>query len=148
MKSIFEQTTRYELINRINSINTNDTAHWGKMNLYQMLAHCTMWDKMIWGKIKVPRMFIGRVFGKIALKAVLKNDRAIRKNSPGSPALFIKEKDGDAAMQKIAWINSIMAYEHYNNANFIHPFFGAMTREQIGLFVYKHADHHLRQFGA
>jgi predicted lipase len=149
MKSIFNKTTRDELIVRINSLNDNNNiALWGKMNLFQMLKHCTLWDEMILGKIKVKRMFLGRIFGKIALKEVLKNDNPLGKNSPTSSELMINEKSGDIALQKKALINSINEYEHFNNQDFIHPFFGTMTKEQIGFFVYKHSDHHLRQFGA
>lgn len=32
--------------------------------------------------------------------------------------------------------------------DFMHPFFGKITREQIGYLAYKHDDHHLRQFNA
>jgi hypothetical protein len=39
-------------------------------------------------------------------------------------------------------------YEHYSNPDFIHDFFGRMTREQVGQLAYKHTDHHLRPFGA
>jgi hypothetical protein len=149
MKSIFNKTTRDELIVRINSLNDNNNiALWGKMNLFQMLKHCTLWDEMILGKIKVKRMFLGRIFGKIALKGVLKNDDPLGKNSPTSSELMINEKSGDIVLQKIALINRINEYEHFNNQDFIHPFFGTMTKEQIGFFVYKHSDHHLRQFGA
>jgi hypothetical protein len=38
-------------------------------------------------------------------------------------------------------------YAHYANPSFFHTFFGKMTKEQVGQLVYKHADHHLRQFG-
>jgi len=48
--------------------------------------------------------------------------------------------------QKKTWIQLISAYEHFSNPGFIHDFFGTMTTEQIGIFAYKHADHHLRQF--
>ena len=42
----------------------------------------------------------------------------------------------------------IEEYEHYSNPDFIHDFFGKMTKEQIGLLAYKHTDHHLRQFNS
>jgi len=45
-------------------------------------------------------------------------------------------------------VKRIEQYADYNNPKFIHPFFGPMTKEQIGFFAYKHSDHHLRQFGA
>ncbi|WP_448634870.1 DUF1569 domain-containing protein [Pedobacter panaciterrae] len=43
-------------------------------------------------------------------------------------------------------MNLIADFENFSNDKFIHDFFGKMTREQIGIFVYKHSDHHLRQF--
>ena len=65
MKTLFDKTTRDELINRINTINENSTAQWGKMNVYQMLKHCTLWQEMILGKKKYKQPFIGRLFGKM-----------------------------------------------------------------------------------
>ncbi|HLW39010.1 MAG TPA: hypothetical protein VKX31_01370 [Brumimicrobium sp.] len=41
----------------------------------------------------------------------------------------------------------IKEYESYQNPNFVHDFFGEMTNEEIGILIYKHCDHHLRQFG-
>jgi inhibitor of KinA sporulation pathway (predicted exonuclease) len=58
MKTIFN-TTREELINRINSLNTNSKAQWGKMDVYQMLKNCTFWDEMMQSKQNHKRMFIG-----------------------------------------------------------------------------------------
>ena len=43
---------------------------------------------------------------------------------------------------------ALNAYEHFNVTGFVHWFFGKMTREQIGQLVYKHTDHHLRQFNS
>lgn len=50
-------------------------------------------------------------------------------------------------LQKKSWIENVQAYANYSNPRFVHDFFGKMTDEQIGIFAYKHADHHLRQFG-
>ena len=91
-------------------------------------------------------MFFGRLFGKLALKNVLKNDKPLGRNSPTAPELVIKEKTGDFALQKAAWIKRINEYKYFDNPHFVHPFFGTMTKEQVGQFVYKHHDHHLRQF--
>jgi hypothetical protein len=40
------------------------------------------------------------------------------------------------------------AYANYSNNNFTHWFFGKMTKDQVEYFVYKHTDHHLRQFNS
>ena len=147
MKTVFDNVSRAELLERLNSLNENCKAQWGKMNVYQMMKHCTKWDDMMLGNIKVERMFLGRLFGKAALKNVLKNENDLRKNSPSAPELVIKEKAGDITLLKTEWIKRILQYEHFDHLNFVHPFFGNMTREQVGQLAYKHNDHHLRQFG-
>jgi hypothetical protein len=150
MKSIFSPSTRAELITRINTLSENSKAQWGKMNIYQMLQHCTLWDEWIQSDKKNKQAFIGRLFGKIALKSVLKDDKPLGKNTPTLPELRInklKEKV-DIAAEKAKWIALINQYEHFSNPDFIHSFFGKMTKEQIGYMAYKHTDHHLRQFNS
>ena len=147
MKSIFEKAIRDELISRVDALGDNSGAVWGKMNVYQMVRHCRLWDEMILRNDTHPRVLAGRIFGKMALKSVLKDEAPLRKNTPTVPALIISG-DGDLVIEKGKWTARIKDYGGYNHSSFNHPFFGTMTREQIGYLVYKHADHHLRQFGA
>lgn len=148
MKTIFDKTTRDDLIARINTLNENSTAQWGKMNIYQMLKHCTLWEEMITGKVTCKRSFIGRIFGKMALKGLIRNDKPLTRNTPSAPELIVKERGGDLAAEKAKWIAFVEGHAHFTNPNFVHPFFGKMTREQIGYLAYKHMDHHLRQFNS
>ncbi|HTJ52415.1 MAG TPA: DUF1569 domain-containing protein [Cyclobacteriaceae bacterium] len=148
MKTIFDKTTRDELINRINTLTENSTAQWGKMNIYQMLKHCTLWQEMILGRVKCKRVFIGRLLGKMALKSSLKDDKPMMRNAITSPELKVKEVDGDIASEKAKWIALIEEHAHFSNPEFVHPFFGRMTKEQVGYHTYKHTDHHLRQFNS
>jgi hypothetical protein len=147
MKSLLDEHVREELAARIDSLHENCSTQWGKMNVYQMLWHCSKWNEMMLGKKKVKQMFLGRLFGRSALKTVLKDDAILGRNSPTASELLAKEKTGDIALQKIALIKEINEYAYFNVANSYHPFFGAMTKEQVGQFAYKHLDHHLRQFG-
>lgn len=39
MKTIFDQGTREQLINRVAQINENNKAQWGIMNVNQMVSH-------------------------------------------------------------------------------------------------------------
>src|SRR5258706_1023820 len=103
MKTIFDKTTRDELINRINTLNENSTAQWGRMTSYQMLKHCRMWEEMIAGKKKYKRVFIGRLFGKMVLKNMLKDERPLMRNTPTIPELKIIE-DGDVSSERTKWI--------------------------------------------
>lgn len=148
MKTIFDKTTRDELIARINLLNENSKAQWGKMNIYQMLKHCTLWDGWILGKGEYiyKQVILGRIFGKMALKDMIKNENPLRQNVPTLAELKVIEKNGDVVSEKMKWISLIESYAHYSNPGFIHSFFGKMTEEQIGYLAYKHTDHHLRQF--
>ena len=150
MKSVFEKSTREELIGRIESLNENTIAQWGKMNVYQMAKHCTIWNEWVLGKkhFNYKQDFLGRIFGKMALESSIKDDTPMKKNMPAGRDFTVKEKNGNFELQKKNWIELIAEYEHFSNANFIHDFFGKMTIEQIGIFAYKHTDHHLRQFSA
>jgi hypothetical protein len=147
MKTIFDKTTRDDLIRRIGTVNESSTAQWGKMNIYQMVKHCALFEEMALGKKRYERVFAGRLFGKIALKKVLKDDAPLTRNTPTLAELRIKG-DGDVSAEKAEWISLLGEYEHFNNPGFMHPFFGKITKEQIGYLAYKHADHHLRQFNS
>jgi hypothetical protein len=147
MKTIFDNRTKDELIAKVNSVNENCNAQWGKMNVFQMLKHCAKWNDMMLGKIQVKRIFAGRLFGRLALKSVLKDDAPLRKSTPTAPELVFKDDTGEIPLLKTRLIQTICEYENFYNPDFIHPYFGKMTKEQVGQFVYKHHDHHLRQFG-
>ncbi|MEO7524204.1 MAG: DUF1569 domain-containing protein [Ferruginibacter sp.] len=146
MKSVLEKATRLELITRINNIHENAERRWGQMNVSQMLRHCIKCEEMYLGERKYKRVFLGRLFGKIALKRFLKDDTPLKQNEPSAPGFKITETNGDVDTEKKDWATLIESYSHYSNTHFVHWFFGNMTKDEVGQFVYKHSDHHLRQF--
>lgn len=146
MKSIFDESTRNELLERIKLLDENSKAQWGTMNIYQMLKHCNLCEEMYLGKTAYKRAFIGRLFGRIGLNSLLKDESPIKPNSPTSNAFKITEVSGDVLAEKNKWLDQIREYGTSQQDGIQHWFFGKMTKEQIGYFVYKHTDHHLRQF--
>jgi len=150
MKSIFDESNRDTLIKRIRTVNEQNSSQWGKMNVYQMLKHCTIWEEWIQGKNKptYKQELLGFIFGKLALKSMIKDDKPFKRNVPTSAHFKVKELLGDLESEKKKWISLIEGYENYSNPGFVHDFFGKMTKEQIGILAYKHSDHHLRQFNA
>ncbi|PRD47599.1 hypothetical protein [Sphingobacterium haloxyli] len=149
METIFDKDVRGQLIDRIGQINEFQKPEWGKMNLIQMLKHNTYWNRWILGKDNhsYKQVFLGKLFGKIALKRMIKNGKPFDKNIPTSDQFKVKESTGDIESEKADWILLINEYETFSHPEFIHDFFGKMTNEHIGILVYKHTDHHLRQFG-
>src|ERR1700761_9651892 len=100
MKTVFDQTTRDELTGRISMLNEDSKAVWGKMNVYQALKHCTLWDEWIQSDKNNKQAFIGRLFGKMALKKILKDDSPLARNTPTLSEFKIKETTGDIASEK------------------------------------------------
>lgn len=148
MKSILDTQTQQEVIERIRSLSAHSQAQWGKMNVFQMLEHCALCEDMYQSTIQVKRSLIGRLIGGMILKQVLKDEKPFSKNSPTGKELMASKQTGDLELLKTEWINRINQYQQYQVSNFVHPFFGPLTREQVGYLDYKHIDHHLRQFGA
>ena len=129
-------------------LNENSTAQWGRMNIYQMLKHCVLCEEMYLGKTKYKRVFIGRLFGRIGLRNLMKDETPLQRNAPTSNAFKVTEEKGNVNAEKMKWMSLMEEYANYSNDGLVHWFFGKMTKEQVGYFVYKHTDHHLRQFNS
>lgn len=150
MKTIFDTQNRAEIISRIAKITADNQSQWGKMNVFQMLQHNVLWNEWILGKDDTPnkQTFWGKIFGKMALRKMIKYEKPFDRNIPTSNQHKPAVESGNLEEEKQKWISLTEDYASYQNPDFIHDFFGKMTKEEIGILVYKHCDHHLRQFGA
>jgi len=149
MKSIFDEEVRIELIARIDSLQPGTKAQWGTMTAEQMVRHCILTEEYYRGKIAVKRSFLGRILGRIAINAILKDDRTtFRKNSMTAPQFKVTNSVNHFEDNKQKWQALIEQYKDFNSKYFTHWFFGKMTRDELGKFIYKHSDHHLNQFGS
>ena len=149
MKSIFNKTDQNEIIERIDKLDHNSKAGWGKMSVAQMAKHCTLCEAYYLGNAAVKRAFLGRIIGKRALNGILKpGNTMLQKNAPTLPAFLVTGQVDDLEGQKQTWKSLIERYNSYSAEYFTHWFFGKMTREQLGQFIYIHCNHHLTQFGA
>jgi len=145
MKTIFNEADKNEILQRIEKLTPESKALWGKMNVSQMLAHCAKGIEMATGELKTkssPMQFIGR---RIKKKVIYSND-PFRKNSPTAQELTIADPQ-EFSQGKVNFIATIKKLTSETTKAEKHPFFGKMTSEEWGIINYKHADHHLRQFG-
>ncbi len=146
MKSVLDEEIRAGLINRINLLRENSKPKWGKMNVDQMIRHCILWNELSMGRIKSKQTFLGILFGKLALRRLLKDEKPVPQNMPTLPFLIIKDHAGNLESSKQKLIEQLNEYGQPDDHSIIHPFFGKMDKDQIGKLAYKHTDHHLRQF--
>jgi len=145
MKTILDTQTAREVVARINQLNKDSKPLWGKMSIYQMLRHCAMWEEMLLERRIYKQAFIGKIFGRIALKNML-SDKPVKQNMPTVPSFRITD-EGNVEAEKQRWVALIGEHGHRINTGFMHPFFGRLTADEAGRLAYKHVDHHLRQFG-
>lgn len=147
MKSLLEPATAQEMIRRIEQLTPATQARWGKMNVAQMMAHCSYALELYLTGKTLKRPLLGVLFGGIAKKRMLANKPWAR-NLPTAKEL-IPAADSEFEKEKTNLIEciSLFVVKGAKLTPIPHPFFGKMTTADWGLHQYKHLDHHLTQFG-
>lgn len=150
MKTLFEPAVVEEVKARLGTVHLDSPRQWGKMNVAQAVAHCANSMEMAVGDLRPPRVMIGRILGPLIRRVALGNERPMERNSPTAPELRISdERDLDAERERLlALIDRFSAGGAAQCTTHPHTFFGRLTPEQWAELMYKHLDHHLRQFGA
>ena len=131
MKTIFDKTTRDELIARINTPHENCSAQSGKMNIYEKLEDATLYEAMLLSTKKFKRMYLGHFFGKMALKELIDNDNPIKRNLSTFPEIKITISIADIAGKKRKWIEQLEEHENSSAAHVVHRFSGVLIGEKI-----------------
>ncbi|HEX8453214.1 MAG TPA: DUF1569 domain-containing protein [Longimicrobium sp.] len=150
MKNLFEPARAAEVKERLLGLRADSVREWGKMSPAQAMAHCAIGMEMALGDTRPPRMLAGRIFGRIVKTLALRNDDPIRRNTPTAPDLLVTDERAlDTERQRLlGLIDRFTAAGPAGCTTHPHAFFGRMTPQEWGILMYKHLDHHLRQFGA
>ncbi|GJM60275.1 MULTISPECIES: DinB family protein [Persicobacter] len=147
-KNLYEAVVFEEIRERIHQVKADTIPLWGKMNAAQMLAHTAEVQEVTNGKPLNNTPFLVKLFSGFIKKMVI-NDTPYPHNTKTHPQYVQKgEKNFEKEKERLLMAIS----EFYNTPEQIakekkHPIFGAMSLEEKGWGMYKHLDHHLRQFG-
>jgi hypothetical protein len=152
MKDLFNPVQVEGLRQRILQLKPESGRQWGGMNLAKTLAHCTAGVEMAMGVIRPKRApFPASLSGPLIKPLVFRDDKPMRRNSPSSPELFLADPapcEFERERSKlIAAIESFVTQGPACCSPHAHPFFGTLNPQQWAILMYKHVDHHLRQFG-
>jgi hypothetical protein len=148
MKTLFDNAEYEEIVQRINSLDPSSPGLWGKMSVSQMLAHCCVGIQASLGEKATKRRFLGYIFGPIAKKQIF-SDKPFKHDLP-TDKTFKMTEDKEFESEKAKLLALAKRFNEANPASFeniIHPFFGKMTKDELGALQWKHIDHHLQQFG-
>lgn len=150
MKNLFDAATAKEVKERIARLGPNSQRQWGKMTAAQAMAHLSTSMEWAVGDSFAPRMFVGRILGPLVKSKVLKDEKPLGRNAPTAKSLVIADQRDLAKEQQrlSALIERFCAGGPQGCTKHPHTFFGHMTPDEWARLMYKHVDHHLRQFGA
>lgn len=146
-----ENFLRHEFINAVAAIDGATSPAWGKMNVQQMIEH--MADSFMIANGKDPQDCITPVENIGRMKAFILSDRPFKENTPNAllpdepPATRFEnltDSIGELEMQ----VNDFFdVFDEDRRKIITNPFFGDLDYDHWVQLLYKHAMHHLRQFG-
>ena len=138
MKDFFDGATLEESKQRIFLLQPNSKALWGKMDPAQALAHCSASMEIA----------LGRPFGAMAKKSMLIKGEPMRRNSMTEKSCLVTD-DRNFFVERQRLLELIEKFAAGGPAICTtrpHFFFGTLTPEEWAILMYRHLDHHLRQF--
>ncbi len=148
MKNLFQTDAVDEVISRIDKLQPATQHLWGKMDVAQMMAHCSATLDVASGRMLLPRLFIGRILGPF-VRPLFTNDKPFSRNSPTDKAFVIADQRDFAREQERLKV-CVRQFHQGGEAQCTkhpHSFFGPLMPQEWATGMYKHLDHHLRQFG-
>lgn len=148
MRSILNEGDRAAIDRRVRSLSVSSNAQWGTMDVASMLRHLRLSARMALGELSVPSAN-KRAFQVFPLKHLILYVLPFPKGAPTAPALKPDvaasfEEERAAVLELLERIGTGIR----EGVGPDHPLFGPLTWREWGVATYKHADHHLRQFGA
>lgn len=90
MKDLYQSQYLNEILQRISKLSPESQRLWGKMNINQMLTHCTLSMETAVGDKFYPQLMIGKLIGRF-MKFNISNEKPFRKSSPTNPSFIVNE---------------------------------------------------------
>lgn len=149
LPNIFEPEIIEKLVLRIEKLSPQTPAQWGKMNVAQMLAHCSVPYDQLNGSIQSQTPWMMKWMLRTFFKSSMINEVPYKQNLPtGKGFLVVDERNFEHEKQRlIALIRSF----HARGASYFegkkHHALKELSANQWNNLLYKHLDHHLSQFG-
>ena len=147
MNSIFNPTENDAMIARINKLTPESYPLWGRMSVDQMCRHCNLAIAVAYGEQDLKINILLKLLGKMLKKKVLYGGH-LKKESPTAKEFIVKDHS-DLENAKAELITNFSRFKegHPSIKVMNHPFWGTLNYEEWDLLMWKHLDHHLRQFG-
>ncbi len=152
MKTFLHSEERREILSRIRKLTPTSRRRWGAMTPHQMVCHLADSVRAALGTRQIH--FIGnaltrtRIFRIMALNS-LPWPRGVLPTAPevDQAAGGTKPGEFEADVRELVRLLDEFANAEARSNWPDHPIMGGFAREDWGRHIYKHCDHHLKQFG-
>ncbi len=149
LPDIFDPKTTQILLDRINRLTPETQASWGKMSVDQMLAHCCTPYEQALGLRQDGPSFLMKWLLRTFFKKSMTNEVPYKQNLPTAPAFVVADqRDFDREKERLSTFirqTQELGRAHFEGKKQIT--LGALNATEWNNLLYKHLDHHLRQFG-
>ena len=149
MNTIFDPSTRDQLLRRVDAIHAGSARQWGKMSPAQMLEHTARALEIATGRRPTEHALLGKLIGWMFRKNFV-GEKPFAKNAPTGPDFIVRDEPAlEPSRERVkGLIRELHTAGERECDGRVHPFFGPLTGAEWGATQFKHVDHHLRQFGA
>jgi len=146
MKSVWQESVRQELKHRLAHLEPGVTPGWGRLTAPRMVLHIIQSFRSSTGDLAVKPKSTPLKFSP--LKELVIYWLPFPRDVPTAPEL-LSGTPGDWAddVSQLAGLIDRYATLERDGTWPVHAAFGRMTGEQWGVLMYRHTDHHFRQFG-
>jgi hypothetical protein len=146
MRTLFQDEARAQLIHRVGALTPDRVALWGKFSCPKMLAHVNDQLRMALGEL--PTVLRRTPLRYPVLKQLVVYVLPFPKGVPTSPELLARSP-GAWAAEVTAFGQLVARFPARREQRQwpVHPAFGPLSGHAWGVLSYRHAEHHLRQFG-
>jgi hypothetical protein len=146
MKSMWHESAAHDVRDRIRTLRPDHNAHWGKMSAPQAVCHLAESLKMALGELPVVPKNVPIRYPP--LKQLIIYVAPFPKSAPTAPELLARApRDWDADVADLQSLVDRFAARGRRATWVEHPAFGRLSGRAWGVLVYRHMDHHLKQFG-
>jgi hypothetical protein len=146
MNSLWHEPDRTSLLERVRCLTPSHKARWGRMTPERMIVHLADAFRMALGELHVkPHWHPVRYppFRQLMIYWV-----PMPKNVPTAPELVSRDpRDLGTEVADLEAMIGRFAGTAGSHAWADHPLFGPLTSRDWGVLMYRHIDHHFRQFG-
>ena len=147
MKSIWQKESRGELNNRLAALAWDRRAAWGKFTTPKMVCHLADSLKMAMGDLKVSPKHLPIRYPP--LKQLIIYVAPFPKSVPTAPELLARDpREWSSDIADVQALLARAASARTTDSWPEHPAFGKLSKRAWGVLIFRHMDHHLKQFGA